>query len=242
MADYVLHCFKLLVVVPNYFIEIFCWCYICLQYFTIVYRCLPSFIYFHSFSMFWLGRLIMAFDATYLTQTAAQMRLFEQQGIVGGAYAAQAPGNAFITMHGFLTVQERCEVALSGFLCLEMFEMLAKDKCKSLQLPGGSAFMAVQTCNTLKHVALSVIIICITMEDGFDAWSSGTARLTELPIEYHFEYLRAMTSNSQLSARQFFASDARQATKTGKALNNSKKVKHAPNKPPKKLTDEQLLE
>lgn len=37
------------------------------------------------------GRLVCAFDATYLTQTSCQMRLFETQGLVGGAWS---PGPA----------------------------------------------------------------------------------------------------------------------------------------------------
>lgn len=146
------------------------------------------------------------------------------------------------SMHSLLTVAERCEVALSGYICMDLFSMLAKEKCRTLQLPGGSTFMAVQTCSTLQHVALSVVLICLTMEDGFDAWTSGTARLTELPIEYHFGYLRCMMSNSQFSARQFFACDAKQAAKTGKALNNCRRTKQIHPRPEKKLSDEEPLE
>ena len=143
------------------------------------------------------------------------------------------------SMHRHLHLSERCETALCGFLLLDMFDALARDKCKDMGLPAGSCFMAPQTRSSLQHVALSIVIVCITKDACFQPWK-GNGRMTELSIEQHFGFLRCQMQNAQMSTRQFFVADARQAVKTSKMLDHQKAVPKDKAEP--KLTTEELLE
>ena len=44
------------------------------------------------------GRLFLAFDATYLSPSLAQLKVHEKIGMVGGSYLVQSPDHAFIPM------------------------------------------------------------------------------------------------------------------------------------------------
>ncbi|CAK8996274.1 unnamed protein product, partial [Durusdinium trenchii] len=124
--------------------------------------------------------------------------------------------------HRDISLQERAEAALSGFLCLDMFQMLAMDKCKQMCLPAGSTFMAPVTCANLQYVALSTVVVCLTKDIDFEPWRYGNARLTEIAIEQVFGHLRSQMSNSQLTTRQYFAADARQSFRSSNTLNRIK--------------------
>ena len=53
------------------------------------------------------GRLMMAFDATYLAQSLCQMTVQGERGLVGGCWTLEAPKNAFVSL-------EKCDVAVGG--------------------------------------------------------------------------------------------------------------------------------
>ena len=44
------------------------------------------------------GRLVVAFDATYVTETLSQAEISSQKGLVGGSYNPINPNNAFVSM------------------------------------------------------------------------------------------------------------------------------------------------
>ena len=112
-------------------------------------------------------------------------------------------------LHTNLTIFLRCEVGLCGFLLLDIFKMLADDLCNEMRLPRGSCFLAPQTQANLQGVALSGILICLTKDPEFSPWRFGHNRLTELPIEQHFSYLRQQSPNSQLTSRSFWQAACR---------------------------------
>ena len=107
-------------------------------------------------------------------------------------------------LNKMLTTMERVETGLAGFLCVDIFRILAAHKCDKMRLPTGSTFMASQTCSNLQSCALASVVMCVTKHREFDPWRSGDCRLSELSIEQYFGHLRIQSSNSQLSTRAYF--------------------------------------
>ena len=140
--------------------------------------------------------------------------------------------------HTSLRLKKRCELALTGFLCLDLFKILADDLCSGMQLPRGSCYMAPQTVQNLQSAALGVITICVSKDRSFNPWTYGFGRTTELSIEQTFGMLRVQSRNAQLSTRAFLQADARLAMKNSKVLNREK-VRATPNEEP--LTDTECL-
>lgn len=98
--------------------------------------------------------------------------------------------------HKDLRLAQRCEVALSGFLCIDLFRMAAESLCSARTLPRGSLFMAPQTCHNLQGVALSVIVVCLTKSPDFSPWTRGQSRLSEIgALERLLERLDANEHN-----------------------------------------------
>ena len=63
-------------------------------------------------------------------------------------------------LHGNMTLKNRCECALTGYVLLDLYALLAKDQCSQMSLPTGSTFLAAQTAWNLQGVALSMIVVC----------------------------------------------------------------------------------
>eukprot|EP00435_Cladocopium_sp_Y103_P036995 s1840_g9.t1 len=109
---------------------------------------------------------------------------------------------------------------LGGFICLDIFAMLADDKCHSMSAPTGSCFWAPQTVLNLQCVCLAGVLVTITKEKEFEPWRFGSARMTEISIEEHFSMLRRQSGNSQLTCRAFWQAAARVSVKVGQKLND----------------------
>lgn len=136
-------------------------------------------------------------------------------------------------LHRDVPLETRCELGLSGFLCLDVFQMLSHDMDRTLNLPRGSSFWAPQTVLNLQSACLSGVLMTLTKDETFSPWTFGNCRLTELPVEEHFSFCRGQSSNSQLSCRAFWQASARVSMRTGKKLNE---MKHATIKGEKPLT------
>ena len=140
-------------------------------------------------------------------------------------------------LHRRLSLEHRCEVAVTGFLLVDLFRLTADQKCSKLKLPKGSLFMAGQTSTALQLCALSAALICITKTDDFEPFRTGFGRISELPIEQHFSFLRQQSSNSQLGARAYFQASARQTLRLNKFLEKEP----VPKKGEPALTEKKLL-
>lgn len=125
-------------------------------------------------------------------------------------------------LHTDISLLERCEIALAGFLTLDIFKFLADDTCETFGLPRGSCYMAPQTVSNLQAIALSMIAYCVSKPATFQPFRHGFARMTELAIEQVFGQLRVQSRNAQLSTRGFLQADARLAMRNGKLLNREK--------------------
>lgn len=132
-------------------------------------------------------------------------------------------------LHKRMTLKERCSAALAGFLCLDLFQMCAHQTCVKMKLPKGSCFLAPQTVHNLQGTALATVVICATKDTGFEPWSFGHCRLSEISVEEYFGMLRSRSSNSQLSTRGYFYASALQAMRSNHALNKTKRKPEAQN-------------
>ena len=147
-------------------------------------------------------------------------------------------------LHKHLKLGHRAELALAGFLCLDLFRMLSEERCDAMQLPRGSCFMASQTTQTLQSCALACVVIAVSKPESWNPWERGVARLSELGIEQAFGNMRAQSRNSQLSSRGFFQADARLALKASKVINRERDLVDSavPEKSwEKPLTEEKFL-
>ena len=70
--------------------------------------------------------------------------------------------------------------------------------------------MAPQTHKNLQCCALGIIAVALNFDFPGDCWKSGHCRMTELPVEEWFGRLRSRSSTSQLSARAFWRSAAKE--------------------------------
>lgn len=143
------------------------------------------------------------------------------------------------SMHTAMGLKDRCLNAVTGFVLLDCFDMLAEGKCKQQKLPTGSCFQAKQTVYNMQCVALTTAIMCLALPDKWDPWHHGQARVSEISIEQHFGHLRGMSPTAQLPARAYFYASARQAIKMGKVMNRLKPNAEQPDV--KRLSDEEPL-
>ena len=143
------------------------------------------------------------------------------------------------SMHRDLSIRERCEASISGFILADLFRLLGDSKCRSLKLPKGSCQMAAQTIFNMQGVALCTATICVSKPTGWMPWSQGHHRLAEVTIEEYFGALRSQQSNAQMSARQYFQATGRYMLKNNDRLNKGQKRQKQSSE--KALTDSQLL-
>ena len=141
-------------------------------------------------------------------------------------------------LHHFLTLVERCEAAVCGFVLLDLWKLCADKKAVEMGVPKGTTWMASQTQYNLQGTALSTIALCVAKSDDFMPWRYGFARLSELPIEQQFGHLRSQVASAQLSTRGFWHADARQSLKINDVLN---KCKAPPPAQERALTDSESL-
>lgn len=137
-----------------------------------------------------------------------------------------------------LSLRSRAEVALEGYLCMQLFQCFSQKLCREIGLPTGSCSMAAQTARNLEAVALSALVLTVTKEAEFEPWRYSNARLSELPVEQWFSYVRSQSVNSQHTCRSYWKASARQALRTSKQLHGQKPL---PDKGEKCLTESQLL-
>ena len=136
-----------------------------------------------------------------------------------------------------LSLEQRVETAVSGFVCIDLFTALASVKCTKMGLPKGSCFMAGQTSFNLQSICLAAIVIAVTKSPEMNPWKYGSCRAAELSIEQFFGCLRSQSSTAQLSCRAYWQAGSRNALRMLPELERQKPA--ALGEPP--LTDEQQL-
>lgn len=124
-------------------------------------------------------------------------------------------------LHKTMEAKVRTQVAMEGFLLIDLFRMISDYQCQQRGLPKGSRWMASQTSENLQMVALSVILVGVTNDIG-DVYRSGFGRMSELPVEQHFGALRIQSASAQLSSRAYWKACARHMIRTSRRHETSK--------------------
>lgn len=116
----------------------------------------------------------------------------------------EAPSN-----HRSMSVENRAENVMSGFILLDVFHLLADRESARRGLPKGSLFLAPETTRNLQQVGLGILSVCLTKPTRGNPWLRGDHRLSELGIEHHFGRLRSQSPTAQLTTRSYWQSSAR---------------------------------
>lgn len=119
-------------------------------------------------------------------------------------------------------MEERCECALAGSICLDLWHLVAGNMSEDLRIPRHKLVMASQTRQNLQGVANGVVTICSSKEEAWDPWREAHG-LSEVKIEHRFGQLRSQFAGGDMSARGFFSATARLMRKMGKASDKRRK-------------------
>ena len=142
-------------------------------------------------------------------------------------------------MHRSMDLEARCQAAMEGYLCLDLFRLVADVRCRRDNLPKGAYFMAPQTVENLQFVSMGMIVLAVSKENKGNMFKKGHCRMTELPTEMWFGRQRVQSANAQLSSRAYWKAAARQMLKS--AATSSQNVGTAPHLEEwPRLSDEQF--
>ena len=118
-------------------------------------------------------------------------------------------------MHSGLSLSERAELALTGFVLLDLWSLVASEKEKTSGVGRGRMQMAGQTRRALQGIAMTCISIAATKPKHWNPFGRPHS-LSEVHIEQWFGQLRSQYVDSDLTARGYFNAAARVARKTAK--------------------------
>ncbi len=112
--------------------------------------------------------------------------------------------------HRKMELSARCENALTGFILVDLFSLVAQVTCRRLNWGKGLTWLAPQTASNLQQVCLSIISVAVGKSPQGDPWV-GTNRMNEVSVEEHFGRLRVQASNAQMTARSYWRAVARES-------------------------------
>ena len=128
-----------------------------------------------------------------------------------GCVGLEAPA-----LHGNLTLEERCQLALEGHIMADLWHLVASVKAKEMGLPRHKLVMAPQTRANLQGVAQGILSIAASKEASWDPWRDSHG-LSEVKIEHRFGQLRSQFAGGEMSARGFFTASARLMRQMGQS-------------------------
>ena len=88
-------------------------------------------------------------------------------------------------MHGALTLATRCELAICGHICYDLWALTSSQREKEQNVAKGKFQLARQTRRNLQAVALSTVVMCASKSDDWDAFRHPHG-LSEIHIERFF--------------------------------------------------------
>eukprot|EP00438_Fugacium_kawagutii_P032581 Skav235943 [mRNA] locus=scaffold4666:46920:49854:- [translate_table: standard] len=115
-----------------------------------------------------------------------------------------------------MSLENRAENAMTGFLLLDMFQLLASRDAARKSLPKGSCFLAPETVRNLQNSALAIIAVAASKDPIGSPWKNGEHRLDELGIEQMFGRLRSQSPTAQLTISQYWQASAKDMLKQSK--------------------------
>lgn len=90
-------------------------------------------------------------------------------------------------MHKSMQMQKRCENCLTGFLLLDLWEMVSHRLEKQRGLPRGTLFIAGQTKTALQNVAWCSDLVEESLKDHYEQRCQGTEFMGAPPPLHFFE-------------------------------------------------------
>lgn len=110
-------------------------------------------------------------------------------------------------MHSGLSLRQRCEAALAGFLLQDLWAMLASRRESKMRCQKGSFQIASQTRNNLQLIALTAVCISVGKDDAWSPFQHGCS-LSEISIERMFGRLRSTSASGDLHCRTYWSAAA----------------------------------
>jgi hypothetical protein len=111
--------------------------------------------------------------------------------------------------HGNLTLLQRLELSLTGFLLQDLWALLASFREAKFKVKKGMYQLAPQTRVHLQSLALGVAVIASsTALETWNPWPRDQV-LSEIHIERTFGKYRSQSQSGELSARAYWSASAR---------------------------------
>eukprot|EP00435_Cladocopium_sp_Y103_P024467 s2243_g6.t1 len=121
-----------------------------------------------------------------------------------------------------MTLEERCEISLSGLIVQDLWKLLGVQREHKDRLPKGLCTMAPQTLQNMQLIAMTTANICATKEDTFHPWKGAAHSMSEIHIERMFGRYRGQYHHSDLTTRGYWNANARVAKQQVSKLSRSK--------------------
>lgn len=145
-------------------------------------------------------------------------------------------------MHRSMELPVRCENAVTGFLVLDLYRLMADKLCTKRLLPKGSLWLAPQTHVNLQNIALGTISVCLSKDpESGDYWKGGHCRMCELGVEEWFGILRSRSITSQLTSRAYWRSAAKEMIRCSQLTSRKAKI-HNDQTTIKPISDEEWVQ
>ena len=125
-------------------------------------------------------------------------------------------------MHGSMSLSQRVENALSGFLLWDLWSLVGRQREIEQKVGRGRMQIAPVTRKNLQSIALTTSLICAGKPEAWDVFRQPHG-LNEIHIERFFGQLRGQCASSEMSARAYRNAGARLVRKLEKA----KSAKHS---------------
>ena len=131
---------------------------------------------------------------------------------VGLSFNVKDGAEAPVT-HQTMKMEDRVLNAMSGFVALDLFRLVADSQCAKAGLPKGSFFLAAEIARNLQHCVLGLLQVCVSKSAHGCPFRHGYGRLSEISIEQWFGRLRTQSTSAELSTRSFWNAAARDMLK-----------------------------
>lgn len=135
-------------------------------------------------------------------------------------------------------MEERAESALTGYLLLDLWHLLASRKEQKQGTKKGTFCMAKQTKEALQNVAASIAVMTTSKPEGWNPWHRAQT-LSEVHIERFFGRLRRFSESGDMTVRTYWSHSASVARSQLFRMKNSQQSQVVDNTPA--LSEEKLL-
>lgn len=130
-----------------------------------------------------------------------------------------------------MLLEHRVENALAGFICWDLWSILASEKEKRAEVGKGRMQVAPQTRRNLQLIALTTATMCYTKPEEWDLFRQPHG-LNEVRIERHFGQLRSQFPSGEMTARSYWLALARIMRKRARQGSDSRGLRKPAEEPP----------